>query len=169
MSDGCQVSQSQDQDLRGQQEVRRQQQLTLNWASLQMILYLVRRQKLSPQGEIHRMGTGSTRNIDIRKKLILVEDSGSVEVKWDSHHEEPLLCMQPNTQPLISCKGQKLQNNRPLLCRWARGAEAAASPGRCCGSRNGCRLSCDWTEQTGSASPALPVGRAQALTSSDWR
>lgn len=37
--------------------------------------------------------------------------------------------------------------------------KTADSPGCCSGSRSGCKLSCDSTEQTGNISPALPVER----------
>lgn len=80
--------------------VRIRQQLTPSWASLQMILYLVRWQQLRPQGQIHSMDAASTGNIDIREKMIPFEDPGGV--KWHGYHEEPFLCVQPNTQLLIS-------------------------------------------------------------------
>lgn len=47
---------------------------------------------------------------------MLVEDSGSVEMKRDSHHDEAFLRVQPCTQLLISCKRHTLHNDRlPLL------------------------------------------------------
>lgn len=44
---------------------------------------------------------------------------------------------------------------------FGRSTRAPDSPGRCCGSRNGCKLSCGSAGQTGNTLPVLPVDRAE--------
>lgn len=97
-----------------------------------------------------------------------MEDSGSAEKKWDSHHEEPFLCTQPNTQLLISWKREKPQNNRRFFAFGPE--EHKLQPHQVAAAAVEVAVGLPATGQSKQEVLRLPfLWGVQPLTSSDWQ